>query len=47
MTKCDDDSSDKVPNRKNSEKVSAFQFSETIMLGSLVTANVQREFDLR
>jgi hypothetical protein len=46
MTKYDDDSSDKVPNHKNSMEISAHQLSETIMFGSLVTTNKKQEFEI-
>lgn len=46
MMKQDNDSSVKVPNHKNSVEVNAYQLSEIIIFGNLVTANKQQEFEI-
>lgn len=44
MMKQDNDSS--VLNHKNSVEVNAYQLSEIIIFGNLVTANKQQEFEI-
>lgn len=44
--KQDNDSSVKVPNHKNSVEVNAYQLSEIIIFGNLVTTNKQQEFEI-
>lgn len=46
MMKQDNDSSVKVPNHKNSVEVNAYQLSEIIIFGHLVTTNKQQEFEI-
>lgn len=44
--KQDNDSSVKVPNHKTSAEINAYQLSETIIFGNLVTTNKQQEFEI-
>lgn len=46
MMKHGNDSSDKVPNHKNSVEVNAYQLSETKRFGNLVTTKKQQEFEI-
>lgn len=44
--KPDNDSSDKIPNHRNSVEVNAFQLSETTVLGHLITTDKQQASDV-